>query len=178
MGIMDLLLKKGRGVGELKKFANEHKLNANIIKVMKELDSIDQEANIARSKKDYAKMLSCIRRQLSFVEQVEYFALVRMIRLEYDYKDIGGVIGQYEKHYNNEVKKLKIEEVRLLRDAKTAEPAQVQKIKTDVENAKNHLKHFNNKLSAMKDAIKSLRKIIKESCKKKIIKIKKVYYFA
>ena len=118
MGIMDLLLKKGRGIGELKDMGTEHSLNVNTIKLIKELNSLDKKMADARSCKNYKATLNGIQSQLSLINQIEYYALVRMIRLEYDYKDVNGRLNDFEKHYKNETKKLMDEKKKFFKSKK------------------------------------------------------------
>ena len=72
MSIMDLLLKKGRGIGELKDMGTEHSLNVNTIKLIKELNSLDKKMADARSCKNYKATLNGIQSQLSLINQIEY----------------------------------------------------------------------------------------------------------
>jgi len=174
MGIRDLLLRKGRGIGELKKFGTEHSLNADVLAKIKELDQLDEKARNARSKKDYGALLSCISKQLNLIDQVDYYALVRLIRLEYDYKDIKSIMDQYEGHYREEEKKLRLEE----RKAGSLPEPQKSMVRRHINEAKKRLDHFRGRIKTVEQTIKSFKKIIRERCKKKIIKAKTAYHFA
>jgi len=176
---MDLLLKKGRGIGELKDMGTEHSLNVNVIKLIKELNALDKKMSDARSSKNYKATLNGIQNQLSLINQIEYYALVRMIRLEYDYKDVNTKLNDFEKHYDNETKKLKSEIKKFHKALKTTEKEiNIDQVKQQIIKAENDLKIFYQDIYHMRSSIKQLKKNIKESCKKKIIKIKKVYHFA
>jgi len=175
MGLMDLLLKKGRGVGELKTLRHDYHLNANIIQVIKQLSDIDKKASSARSSKNLSLLFSCIKNQISLIEQVHHFALVRTVRLQYDYKEIEEKISEYEKHYKNELKKLHIEEIKLRKKGKSISNA--EQIRQHINKTRNDLDNFHNKIKNFRTSLKEFKKSIKEKSKNKIIKIKKIYHF-
>ncbi len=179
MGLRDLLLRKGRGVGELKDFGTEQALNSNVIKIIKEISSIDRDADTARKAKSITALFSCIRKQMSLLEQVHHYALVRTVRLQYDYKDIEKKVREFNTHCRNEHKRLDSEETRLIKAIRKGNslhnPEQVRK---HINQTRGKLKEFDSRIRNMKSALKLFKADMRQRCIKKIIKIKKIYHFA
>lgn len=172
MGIINLLLKKGRGVNMLN-LGTEHELNISIIKVVKELDELDKTMNQLRAGKEYAKLLSCAGRQLSLINQLENYSMVRLLRIEDDYKNISGTLKVAHAHYNQKNKHLQNEKKKLKEAIKSGH--NITEAQEKLAHANREMKTFYSKIIQMKSTISSLRSTIRHSCKKKLIKIKKIY---
>lgn len=175
MGLMDLLLRKGRGVGELKDLRNEQALNGNIIKIIKQLNDLDAQASQARNGKNYAGLASLTGQQMALIEQVHQYSMIRFIRLEYDYKEISAYLDNAEKHYNDNLKKVNEEEKKL---KKVDDKQKYLHIKMHLAKTREELNIYRDKIMAIRERIKALKSKIRDGCKSKIIKIKKLYNFA
>ncbi len=179
MGLKELLLRKGRGVGELKNFGTEQALNSNIIKIIKEISAVDREADAARKSKNIISLLGSIRKQMSLLEQVHHFALVKTVRLQYDYKDIEKKLGDFESHMKSEKRRLDGEEAKLIKEMRKGKiPNNPEHIRQQISQARGKLRGFDSRLREMKSSLKSFKHDVRIRCKKKIIKIKKIYHFA
>jgi len=172
MGIISLLLKKGRGANMLT-LGTEHTLNTSIIKVVKELDELDKTMSQLRAGKEYAKMLNGAGRQLSLVNQLEYYSMVRLMRIENDYKNISGALKVAHAHYNQKNKHLQNEKKKLKEAIKSGH--NITEAQEKLAQAEREMKTFYSKIIQMKSTISSLRSTIRHGCRKKLIKIKKIY---
>ncbi len=173
MGIFDLLLNRGRGVGELKNLGTLHGLNSTVIRAIKELDSVDQKAEEARQRKDYGTLFACIRRQVMLLDKVQYYAVVRMVRAEYAYRDVAVALEGFRKHCREKERLLNAEERRLSPEGKKH-----PQVRARLDKAKSDLARFGREISALQDSVRDLRKAIREGCRKKILKLKRIYHFA
>ena len=178
MGITDFFLKKGRGVGELKELGKEHWLNADIIRALKELDEVDKKASNARKNKDYGTYFSCIRSQLSLIEKVDHYTLVRLVRTEYNYREIMGVLKQAENDYREKAKRIQDEERKLRQRLGKPGDTDINTLKKSIQNANMQLHHFENRIDQMRKEIELVRSHFRKQCKLKINKIRKIYRFA
>jgi len=165
----------GRGVGDLKKIGNEQTLNAELIQVIKELNEADLDAGRAMATKQYAKVLTIMPKQLSMLEKIEHHAIIKLIRLEYAYKEIDKVLKQYEEHIRNETQKLRAQEKAIRREQHSE---RVKQIRSHIHDTRRKLEHFTHRIHSSRDGLRHMKKAIRESCKRRIVRIRKAYDFA
>ncbi len=175
MSLKELLLRKGRGVGELKDIRKEHWLNAEIIRHIKELDEIDRKADYALHSNDYGKYFACIRQQLSIISRIDHYVDVRMVRAEYAYKDIQAMLDRADKDCLAKSRKLR-EEARRARNEK--DNTEINAIRMSIDKVSRELHHFKLKIEEMRRAVGALRQDFKKHCRTRIVKTRKVFRFA
>jgi len=174
MGLLSFL-KKGRGFGDLKDIRKSHYINAEIIRVLKELDAVDRDAEAAKRGNNYGRYFACIAKQVSLMEQVDHFVHVRLVRAEYGYKEILTILQKAEEDYRNQAGRLQ-QEIKLL--SKNRDQVDSAKITASINKTSHDLKHFKQHITEMRGAIDRLRKHLREACKIKIRKTRHIYRFA
>ena len=166
--MLNLFGSLGQGMGELKSLAGEHWLTADVIRTLKELDSVDSEAADAYKRRDYPRYLSCISRQLSLTHKVERYCMVRQVRAEYHYKSVLKMLDSAEKKCQEQLGHLKREARKSAKDKGAA----------DYRSAEHRVHGLLEGIKKMRHHVQELRRHVRKGCEASVRTIRHIHRFA
>jgi hypothetical protein len=160
----------------VKAIGREHWVTEEMGKLVKELDSLDKTSEEYRRKGEYEAYLKHMRHRLQIILRIERYAMARIVGLEYEYKDVTGMLDKAQADYDGKVMTLD-EQERALAGLATSE-TQKSTIYQRFGTIRKDMDEFRLRIQHLRTAVQAIRTNLREHLRSSQEKFKHVQKFS